>query len=390
MVAALACAPEEGEVIQVGGDAMTRGDGTITGGLDGGSSDGGSAADGDVTPVPLRDASILTVDAACATQTFSSTRAPATLMVLLDRSNSMNDPIAAGRTRWDAARAGLSRLIMRLPPETRVGLMFFPTDLVAVPTAGDSAANYQRPSVAVAPLSTQRPALLARLAAARAEGRTPMACALPGAIAQLAALPGDGPRNVVLITDGAPTFDCTGRGRCATDDAACLAEVTRLAQGLVTTAARNGATRTPPVRTFTLGTPDALETFLSDVATAGGTPRAASCGPASCHYSLANASFEADLDRALDAVRGRTATCEYEISVDPARADPNLINVRFTPAGGVERIVPRDRAHANGWDYGAGMRTVVFYGAVCDEIRADAAGTARVQILYGCLTVAPP
>ncbi len=329
-------------------------------------------------------------DAACGMQNFSTNRTPATLLLLVDRSNSMNDRTAAGTTRWDAARNALRRLIMGLPDETRVGLMFFPTDLVAVPAAGDSLANYTRSSVVVAPLAMNRMALIAKLNATMATGRTPMACALPGAIGQLRMLPGMEARHVVLITDGLPTFDCTGRGRCDPADMVCLTEVENLAKTAVLNAARTGAALNPAVQTFTIGTPDASDMFLSSIASNGGTSRSAMCSPSSCHYSIADANFEMQLNQALDAIRGRTATCEYALNmIDPTMADPNLVNVRYRDPMGVERLIPRDRTHMNGWDYSPGMRSIIFYGPVCAEIRADAAGSARVQILYGCPTIMP-
>ncbi len=331
-------------------------------------------------------------DAACATQDFSTTRAPASLMLLVDRSNSMNDPTAAGVSRWVAAQRALTRLIMRLPADTRVGLMFFPTDLTSVPTSGDSAANYMRASVAVAPLSMNRAQLINKIAMTAATGRTPMACAMPGAIGQLRALSGlaTQARDVVLITDGLPTFDCTGRGRCDTMDAACLAEVERLATASVLRAVQAGVAGAPVVRTFSIGTPDASNAFLSSLATAAGTQRTPGCGATDCHYSIGDANFERDLDAALDAIRGRTATCEYALdAIDPSVANPSLINVRVTSPSGEVRVVPRDSTRTNGWDYSGGMRSIIFYGPVCEELRAAEAGAARVQVLYGCPTIIP-
>ncbi|MDP3275461.1 MAG: VWA domain-containing protein [Deltaproteobacteria bacterium] len=352
----------------------------------------GAGGNGDGSPGPRDGGTTLDPDAACASQDFSTTRAPASLMLLVDRSNSMNDPTAAGVSRWVAAQRALTRLVMRLPPETQVGLMFFPTDLVSVPTAGDSASNYTRASVPVGPLSGNRAQLLSKIAMTAATGRTPMACAMPGAIAQMRALMGvTAPtRYVVMITDGLPTFDCTGRGRCDPTDMPCLAEVERLATASVLSSVRAGVSGMPVVRTFSIGTPDASNAFLSSIATAAGTERAPGCTSTTCHYSIADANFERDLDMALDAIRGRTSTCEYALdTIDPSTADPNLVNVRYTSPTGVVRVVPRDRTRSNGWDYSPSMRSILFYGPVCEEIRASEAGAARVQVLYGCPTIIP-
>ncbi len=375
------CAEDIGPADRDGGrsDGRATNDGSM-------SRDGGTVSTGD-------GGTTINPDAACAAQDFATTRAPASLMLLVDRSNSMNDPTAAGVSRWVAAQRALARLVMRLPDETQVGLMFFPTDLVSVPAAGDSASNYARASVTVAPLAMNRAQLLSKIAMTPATGRTPMACAMPGAITQMRALSGiaaSQARYVVMITDGLPTFDCTGHGRCDPADMACLADVERLATASVLRSVQAGVSAMPVVRAFTIGTPDASDAFLSSLATAAGTQRTPGCGMTNCHYSIADANFERDLDAALDAIRGRTATCEYALqTIDPTMADPNLVNVRYTPASGGERVVPRDRTRTNGWDYSDGMRSIIFYGAVCEEIRAADAGAARVQILYGCPTIIP-
>jgi len=372
------CAEDVGGLDRDGGGRVdARGvDGSVGAELDGGRADG----------------STINPDAACAAQDFPSTRAPSSLLLLVDRSNSMNDPTAAGVSRWVAAQRALTRLIMRLPTDTRVGLMFFPTDLTSVPSSGDSEANYNRASIPLAPLSMNRAQLLSTIAMTPATGRTPMACAMPGAIAQLRMLSGlaTQARDIVLITDGLPTFDCTGRGRCDPMDMACLAEVERLATASVLRSVRSGVTGAPAVRTFVIGTPDASNAFLSSLANAAGTQRTAGCGATDCHYSIADANFERDLDAALDAVRGRTATCEYALdAIDPRTADPALINVRVTTPTGDVRVVPRDAMRRDGWDYSSGMRSIIFYGPVCDQLRAAEPGAARVQILYGCPTIIP-
>jgi hypothetical protein len=161
------------------------------------------------------------------------------------------------------------------------------------------------------------------------------------------------------------------------------------AQGQILGAVARGARSSPPVRTFAIATPDAAPMFMSSVAVNGLTQRAGGCEPTSCHYTIGTMNFMSELNMALDAVRGRAATCEFELMVDPMRADPSLINVYYTPmSGGAGRFIPRDVSHMNGWDYTPGGRSIVFYGPLCDEIRSGSSG-ASVQIVYGCPTIIP-
>jgi hypothetical protein len=49
--------------------------------------------------------------------------------------------------------------------------------------------------------------------------------------------------------------------------------------------------------------------------------------------------------------------------------------------------LPRDPAKMNGWEYGAGNKTIEVYGAVCDQIKK---GTSDVKIIFGCPGVQIP
>lgn len=335
-------------------------------------------------------------DAACATQNSSTTRAPMNLLIVLDRSGSMGECAdGSGRpcanSKWVAAQQGLSRLLMRLEDEARVGLMFFPAL-----SNGASADGYRTPHVPIAPLSMNRATLLARINGTSPNGNTPMACAMPQAVEFMRSMFNEnGSRNIMLITDGVPTDECSGETCVPGFDInafiACQMRASMAAKGAILGLVRRGANSMPPVHTYALGTPDADPTFLSTVAVNGSTQREPGCEPSNCHYSLGSATFIADLNRALDSVRDRAATCEFMLNVDPNMADPGLINVYFTPAGGGEgRFIPRDPMHMNGWDYINMGRSIQFYGPLCDEIRMPGAGASgSVRIIYGCPTIMP-
>lgn len=372
-----------------GDGSSSNGDATMMSTGDGSN----NATDSGTGPRPDRDPSMIDPDAGCATQNTPTTRAPMNLLMVVDRSGSMSECADGGSgsgcmTKWAATQQGLTRLLMALEPEARVGLLFFPSASNA-----SSADGYRTPVIGVdRPLRETRDALLAAINSTRPNGNTPMACAIPQAVDYLRGITDTGSRNIMLITDGAPTDECSGQMCNNPFDPnfiTCVMNASIAAQGVILAGVARGARNMPQVRTFALGTPDAVPSFMSSVAVNGQTPRMAGCEPNNCHYTLGTATFLTDLNMALDSVRDRAATCEYVLQVDPMTADPNLINVYYTPmTGAAGRYIPRDTTHTNGWDYAPGGRSIVFYGMLCDEVRGGSTG-ASVQIIYGCPTIIP-
>lgn len=364
-------------------------------GTDGAVTEGGAEADGaggdaplgrDAIPVRDTGTAVLTPDAACMTTTADARRVPLNLLILLDRSGSMGQ--GSRPTKWESAVAGIQRLLTRLGDDARVGLTLFP----ARSGAAGSPDGYTSPAVPVAPLRMSRGALVTALGGSPS-GNTPMVCAAQGTLGYYSTgFTLEGSRNVILITDGAPTQECLPGPACAIlpfPDLECLLRQERVARDAVSVAVAMGARLSPPVRWYIAGTPEASDAFLSSLAVTGGTPRTPTCRESSsCHYSLRSASFERDLDMALEEIRGRALTCEFEVNADSGRVDPTRVNVNFTGTGQpTPRLIPRDVDHRDGWDYANGMRTVVLHGAACDRVRMDP--MARVQILFGCPTVTP-
>jgi hypothetical protein len=336
----------------------------------------------DAIPVPDRGVVVISEDASCSTTTADARRLPVNLLIVLDRSGSMAD-----RGKWTAAVTGLRTLLGRLDPGIRVGLTMFPAPAGA--GAADRVATYDTPIVPIEALGTNRARLDSVLSGASPTGNTPMNCATEGSRNYYGAFTMDGSRNVILITDGVPTSECTTAPMCALfpPDFACLLAQGNVASNEVRVSVARGARGTPPIRYFVAGTPDASDTFLSDLAFTGNTPRTPDCQrTTSCHYSLQTGSFEADLTRALDDIRGRAVSCEFAVDADPSRVDPSRVNVNVT-AGGAATIVPRDVDHNNGWDYSPGMRSVVLHGPACTRVLAD--DNAQVRIVFGCPTVTP-
>jgi len=376
VLALVACSPTEGPTFTTRQDASTVTPMT----------DGAITPTRDAIPIPDRGTVVIAEDASCATTTADARRLPVNLLIVLDRSGSMSSGMPS---RWSSAVRGLQTLLMGLDDDVRVGLTMFPS------TSGsaDSAAGYTRPLVAVDALRTNRARLVSSLSSASPNGNTPMTCAMEGTRSYYEAFTSDGSRNVILITDGAPTQECTTASICFPNPLdigafiACQAEQERVASDAVRVSVARGARGAPPIRYFVAGTPSANNTFLSDLAFTGNSPREPGCqGLSTCHYSLGDGSFEADLARALDDIRGRATSCEFEVDADPSVVDPTRVNVDVS-SGGMSSVIPRDVDHDNGWDYSAGMRSVILYGPACQRITSDKG--AEVRIVFGCPTQTP-
>ncbi len=330
--------------------------------------------------IPIADRGTLLIgDAACATAVSATRRVPVNLLLLLDRSESMGEGTPS---RWSGAVAGIRGLLAELDDDTRVGLTMFSSPAGATITT----ATYATPNVPVAPLRESRSVILGALDGARPIGGTPMLCAALGTRNYYRSFTLDGSRNVVLITDGRPTGECVTSLSCPNAfDFACRDQRGVIAANEVR-ASFLGSIRDPsPLKYFVAGTAAADNHYLSDLAFSGNTRRYLACQPAyDCHYSLGETTFAADLVNALGDIRGRTASCEFEVDADPSRVDPARVNVSISGADG---FVPRDTTHADGWDYSTGMRSVVLYGATCTRVLANS--TALVRIVFGCPTRTP-
>ena len=326
-------------------------------------------------------------DATCLRDPEQSTRIPPSILILFDRSASMADcPDAAvtncpGATKWAEATTAIEQLLLSLPKDLRFGIKFFGTN-------DDSCADadYAKPDVPIGPLSLTQVQIDCWLGAASCAGITPMkpltltemAPALRGGIRYLRAIPADGARIVILITDGDPS-NCDATNQVAD----------------VIAAAANGWGGTPKVRTYVIGVPGATVSNLSQIASAGNGKRTPSCVAGTldplqaCEYQIGAGNVEADLQAALYDITNKARTCTFKIpppSGDAAAFDPGQVNVDVTTAGTTTEL-PRDTTQTNGWDYTDGGDSVTIFGPTCDTILTD--DTTTVDVVFGCPTKMP-
>ncbi|MEA2191181.1 MAG: Ca-activated chloride channel [Solirubrobacteraceae bacterium] len=134
------------------------------------------------------------------------------VLIVMDASRSMSKPAGDGRTRLEAAKAALRKLVDGLPEGTRVGLRLYGHRV-----SGRTRAEGCRDTELVAPVGAlDRRALAAKIASYRAVGSTPIGRSLREAAADL---PAEGVTSIVLVSDGgdncAPPSPCAVAGQIA-------------------------------------------------------------------------------------------------------------------------------------------------------------------------------
>jgi Ca-activated chloride channel family protein len=124
-------------------------------------------------------------------------------MIVLDASGSMNQTDAPG-PRIDAAKTAVTTLLGTMPTDTQVGLMVYGAGTGSTDAEKTAGCQDIKTLAPVGPLDTA--ALTAQVTAITASGYTPIGNALKAAATELErALPNEGPRSIVLVSDGEDT-----------------------------------------------------------------------------------------------------------------------------------------------------------------------------------------
>jgi hypothetical protein len=354
----------------------------------GGGGAGGRGATGGSIPNIIIDASVSdgpvgpNPDANCGARSKTAMKVAPDILILLDRSGSMNDDVNNQMCRPDGGGAGaatgcgasskwaqVAPAIMQVVSDTEAdvnwGLKFFPDN------SGNTCSVSTTAAVDVAPRNAASIAT-AIMGATSTNGGvvgyngTPTRSAETGAVTYLQTLTDTGPKIILLATDGLPTCPASGMGASGDDSAAAPPAV--------------AAALTAGFKPFVVGISTtgggAADVTLSKMADAGGLPRA---GMTPSYYPVSNTG---DLAAAIRTLIGVAATCTFQIGPNPST--DGTTGLDHIDVLGDGNPISRDPSHANGYDYtDSTMQSIQVYGPLCDQIMSGA--IKDVTVAFRCL-----
>ena len=309
----------------------------------------------------------------CATSADEATLIPLNMIIMFDRSGSMD-----ADNKWVDSTAALKAFVQS--PESaglRVALRYFPDDGCNDSDCGFTGCS--QPEVQAAeltsdpgPTDAHEQALVSSIDDANPDGsHTPIYPALGGATKWAADYLVANPTEkaiVIFVTDGEPN--------------GCDEDTNNIA------AIAGDAFNASGVYTYAVGLAGSAEGLMNEIALRGGTGQAIFIG--------AGGNAEQDLLNALQAIQGNQLSCSFAMpqSANGEEIDPAKVNVTYTPGdGGAPNTVGQVAnaaacAAAGGWYYDnpAAPTTITLCDATCQAVQADDQG--KIQIVVGCATEA--
>ena len=301
----------------------------------------------DTTPPPPTD------DANCGSVTSTATRQPANVLLVLDRSLSMewstaNDE-SCGRnatdctSRWPALTVAVTTTLTNTADAIHWGLKLY--------TSPGGSTCTVNPGVEVPIAVSSVPDIETQIARTTPSNYTPTAQAVEAATAYLQTVTDPNDKYILLATDGEPNC-APGQGNSTTN-----------VQGTVDALAAAKAAGFP---VYVIGIGPSVGN-LDNFAQAGGT---GSYYPATSPEALTDA---------FASISKLVGTCTFTSAAPPP--DEKNVAVYLN-----KNLVPKD--DDSGWSFGSDSQTITLHGSACDE--AMSASGSSVQILFGCPGGPPP
>jgi hypothetical protein len=380
---ALGCGSNGGSTTNGGGNGNAGGSATTAGGATGVSPPPPTGGSLSLDPGPGNGGStVVTPDAACATGTASASLSGVNIMVMFDRSTSMDQAAnQGGETRWALTSAALTGFFQSAEAAgLKLALRFFPHDMPAPGCNEDGcdAAACATPLVGLgtltaepAPTDQHEATLVSATMMSAPVGQsqgTPIYAALDGALqwahAQRQMTPNEN-SVVVLVTDGQAN--------------GCETDIDAIA-GLASSALAADGTRT-----YAIGLTGSEDADMDAIAMAGGTTQGI--------FVTDGANTQQELLNALAAIRGQVLDCDIPLPVPDGglSVDPTKVNVTVT-LNGAQSTLPQvsDAAACTGvpaWHYDNAQNPtrIILCPSTCDSVTIDV--SAALEILLGCETV---
>lgn len=368
-----------------------------------GSSDAEAPDDSDTSQPPSSDASFdsgrangSNRDAAeetCGSSPFESSRRPVNILLVIDKSDSMEEtPTGFDTDKWSAMKSALGTVLDASQEDISFGLELFPMpDGCDMPNGTDL-------NVAVQPTEQSVPEILQALDETTPSGGTPTAQALQRALEYFTDGAGadlEGVNYVLLATDGGPNCSseqscdassCTqnlegtcpdGVSNCCDPDIAgpgaeigCLDEEGALE--------RIEALEEQGIITFIVGIPGSEDyaSTLDNLATSSGAVNPDA--PPQYFAVMASGGLDGLTAVFSEITTELITTCELQLESEP----PDLGKLNVEVEG---TTVPR--GGEDGWelDVSTDPPTVVLQGQTCETMETE--GVQSVQVVYGCPTV---
>jgi hypothetical protein len=261
------------------------------------------------------------------------------MLIVFDRSNSMNQAGGGGKTKWTIAKEALNVLLDDHGGNVRFGLDMF---------ASNNDCNAGQINVGIGDNTAGM--ISNTIADASAASNTPIRSTM-AALKNYNGLKDTAhPNYVLLITDGEES--CSG-----------------LFDPPPSTPVAQLRSQTPSIKTYVVGFGSGVSASqLNDIAVKGGTALA---GPTK--YYQANDA--AQLSDALNTILGTVLSCTYTLDQVPEDLAELYVYQDDAP-------ISQDPTHANGWDYDPATGELTFYGAACDAL--EGGDVTDLAIVYGC------
>lgn len=342
--------------------AETTGKDAGVGGVGGVDAAGGAASTGGSGGSPSTPAAGDTMGNCTQVVASSATSQPVDVLLVLDRSGSMNfsiaeecscDPIANPSvvcadtvhctTRWSSLETALDRTVTSTP-YLSWGLKLFPS-----PDGGSCAV---RKGVEVPVAADATSAIHDRIATTAPSGDTPTASAILTATAYLKTLTDGHTKMILLATDGQPN--------CGGDFPSVYQDDIEGTNRAITAAFGDG------FLVYVIGIDsDPTIATLDAFAQAGGT---------GSHQAVESLD---GLTAALSSI-SKAASCAFTLTTRPP--DPNNVVVYLN-----KTVIPQSTSA--GWSFGADPQTILLHGTYCDQALNEERGL--VQALFTCGLPAP-